>query len=366
MLMDRRNVLKGAGLAAAAGVVASPAIAQVAMPEIRWRMASSYPKSLDTLFGAGDMIAKRVAASTDNRFQIQTFAAGEIVGPIQTLDATQNGTVECSYTLSSFFIGKDPTFMFDTSVPWGMNVRQHNAWMYYGGGLQLMRDFMKDYGIMPIPAGQTGAQMGGWFRKEINSIEDLKGLKMRIAGMGGQIMARLGVVPQVLGAADIYPALERGTLDAVEFSGPYDDEKLGFVKVAKYYYYPGFWEGTAGTSVYVNLEKWNALPESYKAILEAACAEANALCVAKYDAENAEAIRRLVGQGVQLRPFPRDIMEVSYREAYKLYNELAASNQKFKKVYDSWSAFRDKELTWFRIAELPFDYFVNQQQGQPR
>ena len=358
--MDRRKVLKGAGLAAAAGAVASPAIAQ-AMPEIRWRMASSYPKSLDTLYGAGDMISKRVAAATDNKFQLQVFAAGEIVGATQTLDATQNGTVECSYTLSSFFIGKDPTFMFDTSVPWGMNVRQHNAWMYYGGGLQLVRDFMKDYGIMPIPAGQTGAQMGGWFRKEINSIEDLKGLKMRIAGMGGQIMAKLGVVPQVLGAGDIYPALERGTLDAVEFSGPYDDEKLGFYKVAKYYYYPGFWEGGAQPSLYVNMDKWNSLPAHYKAILEAACAEANALCVAKYDAENAEAIRRVVSLGAQLRPFPKDVMEQSYKEAYKLYNELAASNAKFKKVYDSWYAFREKELTWFRIAELPFDYFVNSQ-----
>jgi TRAP-type mannitol/chloroaromatic compound transport system substrate-binding protein len=344
-------------------MVASPAIAQ-AQPEIRWRMASAYPKSLDTLFGAGDMIAKRVAAATDNKFQIQTFAAGEIVGALQTLDAVQNGTVECSYTLSSFFIGKDPTFMFDTSVPWGMNVRQHNAWMYYGGGLTLMRDFMKDYGVFPIPAGQTGAQMGGWFRKEINSIQDLQGLKMRIAGMGGQIMAKLGVVPQVLGAGDIYPALERGTLDAVEFSGPYDDEKLGFVKVAKYYYYPGFWEGGAQPSLYVNMDKWNSLPAPYRAILEAACAEANAMCVAKYDAENAEAIRRLVGQGVQLRPFPKDVMEQSYKEAYKLYNEIAASNAKFKKVYDSWNAFREKELTWFRIAELPFDYFVNTQPTQ--
>jgi TRAP-type mannitol/chloroaromatic compound transport system substrate-binding protein len=363
--MDRRKVLKGAGLAAAAGAVASPAIAQ-AQPEIRWRMASAYPKSLDTLFGAGEMIAKRVAAATDNKFQLQTFAAGEIVGALQTLDATQNGTVECSYTLSSFFIGKDPTFMFDTSVPWGMNVRQHNAWMHYGGGLDLMREFMKDYNVFPMPAGQTGAQMGGWFRKEINSIADLQGLKMRIAGMGGQIMQKLGVVPQVLAAGDIYPALERGTLDAVEFSGPHDDEKLGFVKVAKYYYYPGFWEGGAQPSLLVNMGKWNELPANYKAILEAACAEANAMCVAKYDAQNADAIRRLVGQGVQLRPFPRDVMEQSYKEAYKLYGEIAASNAKFKKVFDSWSAFREKELTWFRIAELPFDYFVNQQQGQPR
>jgi TRAP-type mannitol/chloroaromatic compound transport system substrate-binding protein len=362
--MDRRTVLKGAGFAAAAGV-ASPALAQ-ASPEIRWRMPSSYPKSLDTLFGAGMQIAKRVAEATDNKFQIQVFAAGEIVQGLQVLDAVQSGTVECGYTLSSYYIGKDPTFMFETSVPWGLNVRQHNAWMHFGGGLTAVREFLKDYNVMTFPAGQTGAQMGGWFRKEISTVDDLKGLKFRIAGMGGQIMQRLGVVPQVLAGGDIYPALERGTLDAVEFSGPYDDEKLGFVKVAKYYYYPGFWEGSAQPSLYVNLEKWNALPANYKAILEAACAEANALCVMKYDAENAEAVRRLVSQGAQLRAFPKDVLDASHKEAFKLYSEIAASNEKFKKMYDSWNAFREKEYTWFRIAELPFDYYNYTQQSQQR
>jgi TRAP-type mannitol/chloroaromatic compound transport system substrate-binding protein len=361
--MDRRTIIKGAGLAAAAGI-ASPAIAQ-SQPEIRWRMPSSYPKSLDTLFGAGAHVAKRVAEATDNKFQIQVFAAGEIVGGLQVLDAVQNGTVECGYTLSSYYVGKDPTFVFDTSLPWGMNVRQHNAWMDFGGGLQLIREFMKDYNVHTIPAGQTGAQMGGWFRKEINSVEDLKGLKFRIAGMGGQIMSRLGVVPQVLAGGDIYPALERGTLDAVEFSGPYDDEKLGFVKVAQYYYSPGFWERSAQPSVYVNLAKWNELPANYKAVLELACAEANAQCMAKYDAENAEAIRRLVAAGAQLRGFPRDVLEASNKQAFALYNEIAATNPRFKKIFDSWNAFREKENTWHRIAELPFDYFIYSQ-GQQR
>jgi TRAP-type mannitol/chloroaromatic compound transport system substrate-binding protein len=361
--MDRRTILKGAGLAAGAGL-ATPAIAQ-AQPEIRWRMASSYPKTLDILYGGGAQIAKRVAEATDNKFQLQVFAAGEIVGGLQVLDAVQNGTVECGYTLSSYFIGKDPTFMFDTSVPWGLNTRQHNAWIYYGGGLELVRDFLKDYNVISFPAGQTGAQMGGWFRKEINSLEDLKGLKFRIAGMGGQIMSRLGVVPQVLAAGDIYPALERGTLDAVEFSGPYDDEKLGFVKVARFYYYPGFWEGSAQPSFYVGLDKWNALPPAYKAAIESACAEANLHSVAKYDALNAEAIRRVVSQGAQLRSFPRDVMEASYRQAFALYGEIAASNPKFKKIYDNWSQFRDRELTWFRIAEFPFDVF-QYTQGQQR
>ena len=360
--MDRRSLLTGGGLAAGAAAVASPAIAQ-SQPEIRWRMASSYPKSLDTLFGAGAQIAKRVAAATDNKFQIQVFAAGEIVGGLQVLDAVQNGTVECGYTLSSFYIGKDPTFMFEASVPLGMNTRHHNAWMTHGGGLQLVREFLADHNIVNFPAGNTGAQMGGWFRKEINSVDDLKGLKFRIAGMGGQILARLGAVPQVLAGGDIYPALERGTLDAVEWAGPYDDEKLGFVKVAKYYYYPGFWEGTAQTSLYTNKDRLAALPEAYRNILEAACAEANLWCLSKYDAENPDALRRVISQGAQMRAFPRDVLDAGYKHAFQLYGEIAAQNPKFKKIYDHWSAFRDKELTWFRIGEFPFDYFIYSQRN---
>jgi TRAP-type mannitol/chloroaromatic compound transport system substrate-binding protein len=359
--MDRRSVLK-AGVAAGAAFP-MPAIAQ-GQPAIRWRMASSYPKSLDTLYGAGVQVAKRVAAATDDKFQIQVFAAGEIVGGLQVLDAVQNGTVECGYTLSSYYVGKDPTFMFEASVPMGLNTRHHNGWMYHAGGLELVREFLKGYNVVNFPAGNTGAQMGGWFRSEIKSVEDLKGLKFRIAGMGGQILARLGVVPQVLAGGDIYPALERGTLDAVEWAGPYDDETLGFVKVAKFYYYPGWWEGTAQTSVYVNLDQWNSLPSAYKNVLEAACAEANVWCVAKYDAENPDALKRVVGAGAQLRAFPRDVMDASYKQAFALYGEIAAQNPKFKNIYDAWSAFRDKEFTWFKIAELPFDYFVYSQPSQ--
>ena len=359
--MDRRSLLKGAGVGAgAAAAFPAPAVAQ-SMPEVKWRMASSYPKSLDTLYGAGVQVARRVAEATGGKFQIQVFAAGEIVGGLQIVDAVQNATVECGYTLSSYYIGKDPTFMFEASVPWGVNSRHHNAWMTHGGGLALMREFLADYNIVNFPAGNTGAQMGGWFRKEINSIEDLKGLKFRIAGMGGQILSRLGVVPQVLAGGDIYPALERGTLDAVEWAGPYDDEKLGFVKVAKYYYYPGFWEGTAQTSVYVNKEKLATLPEHYRAVLEAACAEANGWCLSKYDAENPDALRRVLSQGAVLKAFPRDVMEASYKQAFQLYGEIAEKNPKFKKIYDHWSAFREKELTWFRIGELPFDYFIYSQ-----
>ena len=363
--LDRRTLLKagavaGVGTTAGATNLAAPALAQ-SQPEVRWRMASSYPKNLDTLYGAGVQVAKRVAAATDNKFQIQVFAAGEIVGGLQVLDAVSGGTVECGYTLSSYYVGKDPTFMFEASVPMGLNSRHHNAWMYHGGGMELVRDFLKGYGVINFPAGNTGAQMGGWFRREINSVADLNGLKFRIAGMGGQILARMGVVPQVLAGGDIYPALERGTLDAVEWAGPYDDEKLGFMKVAKYYYYPGFWEGTAGTSVYANQAQFDGLPPAYKAVFEAACAEANMWCLSKYDAENPDALRRVVAQGAQLKAFPRDMLEQAYKQSFALYGEIATQNPKFKKIYESWLAFRDKEFTWFKVGELPFDYFVYSQ-----
>lgn len=364
--MDRRKFVKTAATGAAgSALIAAPAVAQ-GQPKINWRLTSSYPKSLDTLFGLSTQVAKRVAEATDGNFQIQVFSAGEIVPGLQALDAVQNGTVECSHTLSSFYIGKDPAFAFETSLPFGFNTRQQNAWLYAGGGLELCRAFMQKQNVHTIPSGNTGAQMGGWFRKEIKSLDDLKGLKMRIAGMGGQIMSKLGVVPQQIAAGDIYPALERGTLDAVEFSGPYDDEKLGFQKVAKYYYYPGFWEGNANVSFLVNLDKWNALPASYRAIVEAACAEANALCVAKYDHGNPDALVKLVGAGAELRPFPQEVMQAAFKQAFAMYGELAASNPNFKTFYDSFLPYWKKENLWFRIAELPFDAFNAQMSAQMR
>ena len=233
----------------------------------------------------------------------------------------------------------------------------------FGGGRELMTEFMKDYNVYPIPAGNTGAQMGGWFRKEIKTVDDLKGLKFRVGGFAGTVLAKLGVVPQQLGAPDIYPALEKGTIDAAEWVGPYDDEKLGFNKVAKYYYYPGWWEGGPQLSVYVNTTQWNALPKHYQAILEAACAEANVWMVSKYDAQNPAALKRLVAGGTQLRPFSRDVMGACMKAANDLYDETSAKNPKFKKVYDSWKKFRDDQYLWFRVAEFAFDSYSYAQRG---
>ena len=355
--MKRRDFLTQAGVGLAAGAVTAPAIAQ-SLPRIRWRMASSFPKSLDTLYGTAEQIASRVSKMTDGKFEIRVFAAGEIVPPLQVLDAVQNGTVECGQTASYYYVGKNPAFAFDTALPFGMNCRQQNAWMYYGGGMELMRELFRAHNIINFPCGNTGTQMAGWYRKEIKSVADLKGLKMRVAGLAGQILARLGVVPQQIGGSDVYPALEKGTIDAAEWVGPYDDEKLGLYKVAKYYYYPGWWEGSAQLSIYVNVKQWQSLPRSYQEALEVACAESNIHMVAKYDAKNTEALRKLVAGGAQLRPFPRAVMEACYNGAQELYVELAAKSPEFRKIYTPWRKFRDDQYLWFRVAENTFDNFV--------
>src|SRR6195256_4974493 len=296
--MKRREFLKvaGAGMAASAG--AAPAVAQ-SMPEVRWRLTASWPKSLDTLYGACETFAKHVSEATDNKFQIQVFAAGEIVPALQVLDACQNGTVEIGHTATYYYIGKDPTWALFCAVPFGLNTRQQNAWFYDGDGMKLMNEFGKKYNLYALVGGNTGAQMGGWFRKEIKTVDDLKGLKMRIGGWAGKTLQKLGVVPQQLGGGDIYPALERGTIDAAEWVGPYDDEKLGFNKVAPYYYYPGWWEGQAMAHYFINLHKWNALPPTYQAVMRSASSLSNEWALAKYDATNPPALRRLLAAGTQ-------------------------------------------------------------------
>ena len=357
--MQRRKFLGAAGaglIGTGTSTLASNGYAQ--SPEFKWRLASSFPKNLDTIFGGAELVARRVAAATSGKFQIQVFAANEIVPGAAVLDAVKDGTVQMGHTASYYYVGKDPTFAFDTAMPFGLNGRQQNAWMYEGGGLQLMREFFKDYNIYQIPAGNTGAQMGGWYRKEIETVADLKGLKFRIGGIGGQVLQKLGVVPQQIPGGDVYPALEKGTIDAAEWVGPYDDEKLGFNKVAKYYYYPGWWEGGPQLSVYINLAEWAKLPKEYQAILEAACAEANVDMQAKYDAKNPAALKRLIAGGTQLRPFSNEILAASYKAALELFEEIAAKNPKFAKIYTPWKKFRDEQVEWFSLCESRFDNFV--------
>jgi TRAP-type mannitol/chloroaromatic compound transport system substrate-binding protein len=355
--MKRRDFLKVSAAGAAAAAVASPAIAQ-SSPEIKWRLASSFPKSLDTIYGGGEQLAKYVAEMTDNKFQIQVFAAGELVPGLQALDATSNGTVEISHTVSYYYVGKDPTFAIYASVPFGLNARMQNSWWSHGGGEQLGNEFFKKYNVVAFPCGNTGTQMGGWFRKEIKTPADLQGLKMRIAGVAGQVMAKLGVVPQQLAGGDIYPSLEKGTIDAAEWVGPYDDEKLGFQKVAKYYYYPGFWEGGPMVHAFANIEKYNALPKNYQAILANAAAHANGWMLARYDMLNPGALKRLVAGGTQLRPFSNEILDACLKATNELWAEISAKNADFKKTIDAMQAYRSDQYLWWQVAEYTNDSFM--------
>jgi TRAP-type mannitol/chloroaromatic compound transport system substrate-binding protein len=355
--MKRREFLKIAGVGAAASTVAAPAIAQ-SMPELKWRLTASWPKSLDTLYGACETMSKYVAEATDNKFQIQSFAAGEIVPGLQVLDAAQNGTVEMCHTATYYFIGKDATWALFCAVPFGLNTRQQNAWFYDGDGMKLMNEFAKKSNVYALVGGNTGAQMGGWFRKEIKTVEDLKGLKMRIGGWAGATLQKLGVVPQQIAGGDIYPALEKGTIDAAEWVGPYDDEKLGFNKVAPFYYYPGWWEGGTANHFLINLPKWNELPKNYQAILSAAAGLANIEETARYDARNPQALKRLVASGTQLRPFSQPIMEACLKASNEVNAETAANNADYKKVLESMQTFRNDEYLWWQVAEFTYDSFM--------
>lgn len=363
--MDRRSFIKkgavsGAG-AAAATVLAAPAIAQQ-NTKITWRLTSSFPKSLDTIFGGAQDVANHVSAATDGNFNIQIFAAGEIVPGLQAADAVSSGTVEMCHTCSYYYVGKDPTFAIGTAIPFGLNARLTNSWFYEGNGNTLLNEFYAKHNLYGMISGNTGVQMGGWFRKEINTVEDFKGVKMRIAGLAGKVVEKLGVVPQQIAGGDIYPALEKGTIDAAEWVGPYDDHKLGFQKVAKYYYYPAFWEGGPVIHSFVNLDKWNNLPKQYQAVLKDACSFANTNMMAKYDAKNPTAIKQIVSEGATLRPFSQDILDACYKAALEVYAEISAVNPDFKKVYEDQVAFKREGYLWMQLAEYTFDTFMMIQQ----
>ena len=357
--MDRRSILKNAGIA---GVLApGVALAVHAPAAIRWRLASSFPKALDTIFGAADTFANSLKKMSGGKFEVSVHAAGELMPAFGVVDGVQQGSIEMCHTAPYYFFGKDETFALGCAIPFGLNSRQTTAWMYEGNGLKLMREFYAKYNIVSFPGGNTGTQMGGWYRKEIKSVADIKGLKMRIGGFGGKVLERIGGVPQNIPGGEIYAALEKGTIDAAEWIGPYDDQKLGFNKVAPYYYYPGWWEGGPELDFFINNKAFDALTPEYKAMVEAAASEAHVVMQARYDARNPAALKQLVGSGTKLRPFPKDVMNAAFKEAMAFYDELSAKNENWKKVYADFTKFRAEQNLWFKFADAQFDYFMQAQ-----
>ena len=357
--MDRRSILKNSGIAGILAVGAAPAVhAQAA---VRWRLSSSFPKALDTIFGAAEVFAKHVKEMSGGKFEISVHAAGEISPALGVVDAVQQGSIECAHTAPYYFFGKNDVFALGCAIPFGLNSRQMTAWMYQGNGLTLMREFYSKYSMINFPMGNTGAQMGGWFRKEIKSVSDLKGLKFRTGGFPGKAIARLGVIPQNIPGGEIYTALEKGTIDACEWVGPYDDQKLGFNKVAPYYYYPGWWEGGPQLDLFINQKAYDALSPENKAIVENAAAYAHTDMQAKYDAKNPGALKQLFASGTKLRPFPKPVMEAAFKEAMALYTELSDTNEDWKKIYADFSKFRAEANLWFQFTEAKFDSFMQAQ-----
>lgn len=354
--MDRRSLIKHAGIAGVLAAGAAPAVhAQAA---IRWRLASSFPKALDTIYGAAEVFAQKVNAMSGGKFSVSVHPGGELMPAFGVVDGVQQGTVEMAHTAPYYFFGKNDVFAIGTAIPFGLNSRQLTAWFYDGNGMKLMREFYDQYNIVNFPGGNTGAQMGGWYRKEIKTAADIKGLKMRIGGFAGKVLTRMGGVPQNIPGGEIYQALEKGTIDATEWVGPYDDEKLGFYKVAKNYYYPGWWEGGAQLDFFTNKAAFNALSKENQAIVEAAASYAHTEMQARYDARNPAALKRLVANGAKVLPFPKAVMDLAFKESMALYAELNDTNPAWKKIYGDYSAFRKDANLWARFTESTFDRYM--------
>lgn len=368
--MKRRKFLSGAavGTATAATLSAcnqasnstgsSPTVQTDEAPNIEWRMASSYTPSLDTVYGGSEAFVERVNQLSNGRFQITIFAAGELVPGLEVLDAVQQGTVQAGHTNSYYYRGKNEALAFDTAVPFGLNFRQQTAWLYEGGGLELVHELLSDFNIISFPGGNSGTQMGGWWKQEINTPDDLNGINMRIPGLGGVVLERLGVNVQNLAGGEIFQALQLGTIDAAEWVGPYDDEKLGLYKAASIYYYPGWWEPASQYSFYFNLDEWNALPTEYQEILKAAAAATHIDIMSRYDARNPGALASLLNEGVELKQFSSEIMSAAREAAFDLYEELAAADESYNKIYTAWKQFRESSNRWFSSSELGFTDFA--------
>ena len=373
--MKRRHLIQSIGLGSVTATAAAcarsskpnggPPIA-ADLPRIQWRAIASWPKALDTIFGGLVSICDRVKELSDGRFVITPHTAGEIVGALEVMDAVQLGTVECGHSSSYYYIGKHRGLAFGTSVPFGLTAQQQNTWLYAGGGLTAIQAIYRGFNIINFPAGNTGTQMGGWFKREIKTLNDLQGLKMRIPGLGGEVMARLGVSVQVLPGSEVFLALDRGTIDAAEWVGPYDDAKLGLNRAANFYYYPGWWEPGSTLDFFVNLDAWNRLPKAYQAFIQLAAQEANFAMLAKYEFLNTQGLQKLIASGTQLRKYPDTVMQKAKSTTDELFADFTATDANFKAVYEPWQAFQKQVIDWNQTNEWVFaDAITQLQQSNP-
>lgn len=356
------SLLSGCGSEESSGSDGAPNVQT--NTQVRWRLASSFSRSLDTIYGAAEVLAERLKALTNGNFQLLTYPGGELVPALEVLGSVQNRTVEMGHSASYYFIGKNPALAFDCTVPFGLTARQYNAWLLHGGGMELLRDLFSDFNILNLPGGNTGMQMGGWFRTEVASLDELRGLKMRIPGLGGSVMSEMGVNTQVLPSGEIYPSLERGAIDAAEWVGPYDDEKLGFHEVAQYYYYPGWWEPGPALTFYVNRDAYDSLPTQYQQALKTAASEASLNMLAAYDHKNPAALDRLLDKGATLRRFPDDVMSRAQEVTQQILEDNASGNKQYREIYEAYKSAREDAYRWFGTAEMGYSDFAFPRVGE--
>ncbi|EDX83473.1 Bacterial extracellular solute-binding protein, family 7 [Synechococcus sp. PCC 7335] len=332
-------------------------------PAIEWRMATSWPEGQGITFRSAVDFCDRVAAMTDGQFIITPYASGAIAPALEVFEAVRSGEVECGHTSSLYYIDKNPALVFGTTVPFGLTPYQQYAWFYYGGGEAAMTKLHDPFDVVVFPAGSAGIQMGSWTNKEVETVADLAGLKMRITGFGAKVMQRLGVETVALAGDQIYAALEAGTVDAAEWQSPQTDEQLKLYEVAQYCYYPGWWEPGSTYKLVINQAQWQQLPKAYQSILRSAAAAANLTTLADFDAASGEALQRLVDRGVKLKPYSIEIMEAAQRTTFELLEESARTDPTFKALYDQWRQFRRQIFQWNQINELSFEQFSLQSQS---
>lgn len=352
-MFKRREFLKVAGLGGAAAI-ATLSTAKVSHALVKWRMVTSWPPRFPILQDGAELFAKRVEEMSGGRMKIDVFAGGTLIPPLGGFDAISAGTVEIGSSASYYWPGKVPAAQFFTAVPFGFTFDEITAWLNGGGGLELWNEIYAPFGLVAIPMMNTGVQMGGWFRKEIKNIDDLKGLKMRIPGLGGKVMAKAGVAVVLLPGAEIVPALEKGVVDAAEWVGPAHDLRFGFPKVAKFYYYPGWHEPGSQCELMINKKKWDELPKDLQGVVRAAAYEITNWSYAQFEMENAKAlaeIRRLFPD-VKIVKFPDDVLKAFRKLTEDVLAEEATADKTgaFKKVYDSYLKFRKDMEHWVEIS----------------